>query len=62
MADVNAERLAAAHGEIADDKAHAVVTDVTREEEVRALIEQATGYNGRLDILFNNAGVGVTQP
>ena len=62
MADVNAERLAAAHGERADDKAHAVVTDVTREEEVRALIEQATGYNGRLDILFNNAGVGVTQP
>ncbi len=62
MADVNAERLAAAHKEIADDKAHAVVTDVTREEEVRALIERAMDYKGRLDILFNNAGVGVTQP
>lgn len=66
MADVNAERLAAAHAErmleFPAGKAYPVVTDVTKEEQVRALIERAAGHNGRLDILFNNAGIGATQP
>ena len=62
MADVNAENLTRAWAGLADDRAHAVVTDVTREEQVRALIERAAGHNGRLDMLFNNAGVGATMP
>jgi len=62
MADINAENLARARDETASDKAHAVVTDITKEEQVRALIELAAGHNGRLDILFNNAGVGATMP
>ncbi len=62
MADVDAERLARAHAEIARDNVQAVVADVTKEEQVRAMIERAAGYNGRLDILFNNAGVGATYP
>ncbi len=62
MADVNADALARARHELGDGNAHAVVTDVTKEEQVRALIEQAAAHNGRLDILFNNAGIGATKP
>ena len=62
MADVNEENLARARDGLASGSAHAVVTDVTREEQVRALIERATEHNGRLDILFNNAGIGGTLP
>ena len=62
MADVNADRLAAARKETMSDKAHPVLTDVTKEEQVRVLIERAAGHNGRLDMLFNNAGVGATMP
>lgn len=62
MADVNAESLAHSRDELANDNAYALVTDVTQEEQVRALIERAAGHNGRLDILFNNAGVGGTVP
>lgn len=62
MADVNAETLARARDELGGGNAYAIVTDVTKEEQVRALIERATGQNGRLDILFNNAGIGATSP
>ncbi len=62
MADVDADKLARAREELGHDKAHAVVVDVTKEERVRALIELAAGHNGRLDILFNNAGIGATRP
>ena len=31
--------------------------DVTREEDVRATVERAVSHFGRLDIMFNNAGV-----
>ena len=33
-------------------------TDVAREEDVVAMLEHAVGRFGRLDIVFNNAGVG----
>ena len=36
----------------------AVCTDVSREQDCRALIEEATRAYGRLDVLVNNAGVG----
>ena len=62
MADVNADTLIRARDELGEDNAYAVVTDVTKEEQVRALIERAAGHNGRLDILFNNAGIGGTRP
>lgn len=62
MADVNANALANALEELGGDNAHAVATDVTQEEQVRALIERAASHNGRLDILFNNAGVAATRP
>ena len=61
MADLNAEALAAARDKLGGD-AHAVATDVTDAEAMRALIEQAAAHNGRLDLLFNNAGIGATRP
>lgn len=62
MADINGESLARARDAMASPNAHAVVADVTREEQVRALMERAANHTGRLDILFNNAGVGATMP
>ena len=62
MADINADNLARARDETASDNAHAFVADVSKEEQVRALIERAAAHNGRLDILFNNAGVPATLP
>ncbi len=34
-------------------------TDVSKEEEVRALIDHTTAAHGKLDFMFNNAGIGV---
>ncbi len=40
-----------------------VPTDVTREDMVRSLFEQALDRYGRVDVLFNNAGIfGVSAP
>src|ERR1700755_2170271 len=36
----------------------AVATDVTRAEDVRRLFAQVRKKYGRLDLLFNNAGIG----
>ena len=33
-------------------------TDVSNEADVKALVERAVGAFGRLDIMFNNAGIG----
>jgi NAD(P)-dependent dehydrogenase (short-subunit alcohol dehydrogenase family) len=43
----------------AGERALAVPTDVTRPEAVRALFARAKAAFGRLDVLFNNAGVNV---
>ncbi len=47
-----AERIRAAGGE-----AFAVRADVSEEDGARQVVEEAVGRYGRLDILFNNAGV-----
>ena len=41
----------------AAERAFAAVADVTRPEDVRALFDAVTARFGRLDVLFNNAGV-----
>ncbi|MCQ4263643.1 short chain dehydrogenase [Stutzerimonas stutzeri] len=51
-----AESIRAAGGE-----AIAVRCDVTRDEEVKALIEQTLAHYGRLDYAFNNAGIEIEQ-
>ncbi|MCW8157313.1 SDR family oxidoreductase [Stutzerimonas stutzeri] len=51
-----AESIRAAGGQ-----AIAVRCDVTRDAEVKALIEQTLGHYGRLDYAFNNAGIEIEQ-
>ena len=40
-------------------RAHAVQVDVSKEGEVRALVEETVRQHGRLDYVFNNAGIAV---
>ena len=47
--------VVAAHPDLALD---AVAADVTNEESVRALFATSVARHGRLDLLFNNAGMG----
>jgi NAD(P)-dependent dehydrogenase (short-subunit alcohol dehydrogenase family) len=49
------EELAAAHPELSLDS---VPTDVTDEASVRNLFEVTVARHGRIDLLFNNAGMG----
>ncbi len=43
-------------------KVHPVLTDVTKLEQVQQLIEAASSFEGHLDFVFNNAGMGMTLP
>lgn len=40
-------------------QAHFVQVDVSREDAVRSLIERAAAQYGRIDYLFNNAGIAI---
>ncbi|MBQ7262400.1 MAG: SDR family NAD(P)-dependent oxidoreductase [Synergistaceae bacterium] len=62
MADVDAGALERARAGLDGGRSFAVTVDVSDAEQVRAMIERATAWNGRLDILFNNAGIGATMP
>lgn len=48
------DKLAAEHA----GRVHALVCDVTVEEQVQALIDGAVGHCGRIDVMVNNAGLG----
>ncbi len=56
--DEDAKKVAAALQE-SGGRAEAVKLDVTVEEDVRALVEKTAADNGKLDYLFNNAGIGI---
>ncbi|MCU1752741.1 SDR family oxidoreductase [Pseudomonas sp. 6D_7.1_Bac1] len=43
-------------------RALAVATDVTRAEEVKALVDQAVSTFGRIDVMINNAGLMPHSP
>jgi NAD(P)-dependent dehydrogenase (short-subunit alcohol dehydrogenase family) len=47
---------------VGDGDGLAVPTDVTDPESVAALFAAATGRYGRVDLLFNNAGLGIGAP
>jgi len=55
VADINKETAKMVAGEIGDN-AIAVVTDVSKNSDVEAMIQQTVAQWGRLDILVNNAG------
>ena len=60
-ADINlegAEQVASAIS-ATGGKAEAAYVDVTRSEEVQKLVDQAASKHGRLDFMFNNAGIAV---
>lgn len=46
----------------ADLSIHRQVTDVRRESDVQSLIAMAHTTTGRLDVLVNNAGIGMVKP
>jgi len=57
---VGGRRLAPLEGTVAEAGAgvHAVLCDVTDPESVAALFNEVEARFGRLDVLFNNAGIG----
>jgi NAD(P)-dependent dehydrogenase (short-subunit alcohol dehydrogenase family) len=61
VADVNVEeaRKVAAELKASGGRAEAVKLDVTIEEDVRGLVEKTAAENGKLDFIFNNAGIGI---
>lgn len=61
MADIQTELLEAAVRSIKQSgyKAEAVTLDVTDFQGVKVVVENTAARHGRLDYLFNNAGIGV---
>ena len=59
-----AERIEALAKEITEKggKALAVATDVTRRDDVKALVDKAVDTYGRVDVLLNNAGLMPLAP
>lgn len=64
VADLSQEAAGKVAGQItaAGGKAIAVAVDVRERAQVRAMIDKAVAAFGRLDVLFNNAGVAQTKP
>jgi glucose 1-dehydrogenase len=60
----DAEGADATVKEIEDNggKAFAAQADVSKEEDVKSLVERAVGEFGRLDVMVNNAGVEYKMP
>jgi len=59
MADRDAKTLASSVEQLSAHagKVHSATVDVTKQEQVHQLIQDAAARHGRLDVLFNNAGV-----
>ncbi len=64
MADRDTQALATAVNQLSAyaKRIHPMTVDVTNQEQVQHLVEEAAARHGRLDVLFNNAGIGGTMP
>ncbi|OEC88314.1 MULTISPECIES: SDR family NAD(P)-dependent oxidoreductase [Methanobacterium] len=64
MAGRNPEKVASAAEQLSkyENRIHTVIVDVTVQEQVEKAIKDTAAEAGRLDFLFNNAGVGGTLP
>lgn len=64
IADINEDRGQALVSEIVEAGGNAIFmkTDVTNFNEVEKLVEFAVDTYGTIDIMFNNAGIGVNKP
>jgi NAD(P)-dependent dehydrogenase (short-subunit alcohol dehydrogenase family) len=64
MAGRNPEKVAKAAEQLSayKDRVHTLVVDVTKQEQVQQAIEGTAAEAGRLDMLFNNAGIPGTVP
>ena len=60
IADLNGEAATAAVNGLRErgfDAAHAVACDVSRGDQVKALVRDIVARHERIDVLFNNAGI-----
>lgn len=59
-----ADRIDALAAEIIDagGKATSVTTDVTRQDDLRTLVDTGVEIDGRIDVLINNAGIMPLSP
>lgn len=64
IADIDLENAQAVARRLteAGGSAIAVPVDVTKRASVQALVEASVGAYGRLDVIFNNAGIAQTKP
>src|SRR2546421_9564939 len=63
-ADINVDGAQATARQIADTsgEAESIRADVSLEEDVQAMIAETVKRWGRLDVLYNNAGIGFGLP